>query len=279
VDRGGGSIPEQTAWWPAGALRNYKVTIQGEMVERSFASPEITWRQLERIVSAAGEWKRKWGFRYRADPMVREFAASVAEEYRNRVADPAFLRMIEAATPYSFLDRLRIGSRPSKRKNLARVSDLRAIPWVLCWTQTRVLFPTWWGVGSAWEKLSSSQRQRLKSAYKKDPVFGVFVRALAYTLAKVELGVWELYLEQSALGEKEKLFFLTLFHEEKRKARAFLRAVHPERIRPWLFESIHLRSPMIHPLNLLQLVALRRDERDLLRTTVTGIASGMVSTG
>jgi phosphoenolpyruvate carboxylase len=281
VDRGGGSVPEQTAWWPAGALRNYKVTVQGEMVERSFASAEIAWRQLERICAAAGAWKNRGDFLYRPDPALRAFAASVAQAYRSTVADPSFLAMVEAATPYSFLDKLRIGSRPSKRKNLASVSDLRAIPWVLCWTQTRVLFPTWWGVGSAWSQLDPAAQKKLREAYGKDPVFGVFVRALAYTMAKVEMPVWALYLERSGLPNQAEI--LRLFKEEEKKARAFLAAVKPgtgaESDRGWLYESIRLRSPMIHPLNLLQLIALRNNESDLLRMTVTGIASGMVATG
>lgn len=281
VDRGGGSIPEQTAWWPAGALRNYKVTVQGEMVERSFASEEITWRQLERICAAAGEWKSRSQFRYQPEPALREFAAAVAHAYRETVANPSFLSMVEAATPYSFLDKLRIGSRPAKRKNLASVSDLRAIPWVLCWTQTRVLFPTWWGVGSAWGRLDPAGRKKLRDAYGRDPVFSVFVHALAYTMAKVEMPIWALYLERSGLADWEDI--LARFREEEKKVRAFLVAVKngkaAESDRAWLYESINLRSPMIHPLNLLQLIALRNNEADLLRMTVTGIASGMVATG
>lgn len=281
VDRGGGSIPEQTAWWPAGALRNYKVTVQGEMVERSFASAEIAWRQLERICAAAGEWKKRMDFLYRPDPTVREFAKAVAGAYRSAVADPSFLAMVEAATPYPFLDQLRIGSRPAKRKSLASVTDLRAIPWVLCWTQTRVLFPTWWGVGSAWSGLDSAGQKKLREAYVRDPVFGVFVRALAYTMAKVEMPVWALYLERSGLENRGEL--LARFREEAEKVHAFVAAVKSstaaESDRGWLYESIKLRSPMIHPLNLLQLIALRNNESDLLRITVTGIASGMVATG
>jgi phosphoenolpyruvate carboxylase len=279
VDRGGGSIPEQTAWWPSGALRNYKVTVQGEMVERSFASAEIAWRQLERICAAAGDWKKRASFLYRPDPALRDFAEAVANGYRGTVADPGFLAMVQAATPYSFLDKLRIGSRPSKRKNLANVSDLRAIPWVLCWTQTRVLFPTWWGVGSAWSKLDSAGQKKIRDAYGKDPVFGVFVRALAYTMAKVEMPVWALYLEKSGLENRREI--LALFREEEEKVRSFLKAVKKdtETDRAWLYESIELRSPMIHPLNLLQLIALQNDEGDLLRMTVTGIANGMVATG
>lgn len=282
VDRGGGSIPEQTAWWPAGALRNYKVTIQGEMVERSFASAQICWRQVERIVASAGQWKKREKA-YHPAPATRHFAALVAEHYRERVGEADFLKVVEAATPYSFLDRLRIGSRPSKRKNLARVSDLRAIPWVLCWTQTRVLFPTWWGVGSAWQALSAKEKKALRGCYERDPVFGVFVNALAYTMAKVELTVWDLYLERSNLGEETKKKVRAEFYAEARKVNVFLARVKTGNknaaSRGWLFESIALRSPMIHPLNLLQLIALRKNERDLLRVTVTGIANGMVATG
>jgi phosphoenolpyruvate carboxylase len=285
VDRGGGSVPEQTAWWPSGALRNYKVTVQGEMVERSFASSEIAWRQLERICAAAGEWRKRRNFRYRPDPAVRKFAEAVAESYQAKVASPGFLALVEAATPYSFLDQLRIGSRPTMRKNLASITDLRAIPWVLCWTQTRVLFPTWWGVGSSWSKLNEAEKKKLRRAYARDPVFGVFVRALAYTMAKVEMPVWSLYLERGELGrgglDKKKI--LAEFRAEERKVRSFLAGVKTETKaesdRGWLYESIRLRSPMIHPLNLLQLVALRNNESDLLRMTVTGIANGMVATG
>jgi phosphoenolpyruvate carboxylase len=149
VDRGGGTIQEQTAWWPPGALRNYKVTVQGEMVERTLASPEISRRTLERIVRSAGSWESA---RRAApgSPALERFAARVAASYRRAVHDEEFLRAVEQATPYRFLDALRIGSRPAKRgRRRVSVEGLRAIPWVLCWTQSRALFPTWWGVGSA----------------------------------------------------------------------------------------------------------------------------------
>lgn len=279
VDRGGGSIAEQTAWWPSGALKNYKVTIQGEMVERSMASSEITYRQLQRIVDSAGRWNKS-AKKYVPGTPVRAFAEAVAGKYQRSVADPAFLRMIEEATPYLFLDRLRIGSRPTKRAaTTLNVNGLRAIPWVLCWTQTRVLFPTWWGTGSAWAALDSAGKRKLKKAFGRDPVFTVFVRALAYTLAKIEMPVFHLYVERSRLSALEKEKALELLLDEEALARRFLREIGKVESRPWLFESISLRSPMIHPLNLLQLVALEKDEPDLLRLTVTGIANGMVSTG
>jgi phosphoenolpyruvate carboxylase len=283
VDRGGGSIPEQTAWWPSGALRNYKVTLQGEMVERSLATPEITRRQLERIALSAGAWNQRARRRLAEGPSVREFADRVSKEYRAVIREPAFLRMIEAATPYRFLDALRIGSRPTKRAQQLSVDGLRAIPWVLCWTQSRVLFPTWWGVGTAWKEASSRQKSGMKKAFRSDPLFATYVRALVFTLAKVQLPVWYLYLERSGLPQAEALQWRDRFEKEFQLAVDFARGVlgkQPLRDwTPWLIESIALRSPMIHPLNLLQLLALEDQDSDLLRLSVTGIASGMMTTG
>ncbi|RYZ67203.1 MAG: phosphoenolpyruvate carboxylase, partial [Proteobacteria bacterium] len=199
TDRGGGSIEEQTAWWPSGALRNYKVTVQGEMIERSLASPEITRGQIEKIVQSAGNWKDVKQREKFSPPVLRVFADRVAELYQATVHDPKFLDVIGQATPYRFLDLLKIGSRPTKRSTSISVEGLRAIPWILCWTQTRTLFPTWWGVGSAWEKASPDEREELKSAIEKSPVFKGYVRALGYTLAKVRLRIWRLYLEESGL--------------------------------------------------------------------------------
>lgn len=283
VDRGGGTIDEQTAWWPSGALRNYKVTIQGEMVERALASPEITWRQLERISSRAGKWKDSNKKHYKASAAVKNFARRVAETYRATVHEDEFLQLIERSTPYPYLNVLKIGSRPSKRTTTISVEGLRAIPWVLCWTQTRVLFPTWWGVGSAWKALDTSTRNHLRNDFKSDPVFSVFVRALGFTLAKIELSVWRLYLENSSLDPDIRERMFDAFKKEHELTLKFYQDVSSTKEllpqRPWLQDSIILRAPMIHPLNLLQILALQENDVDLLRLTVTGVSSGMMNTG
>ena len=280
VDRGGGTIGEQTAWWSPGALRNYKVTLQGEMVERSLASPEIARGQLERIVQSAGA--RRNARAYRQDPAVARFAARVAEFYGRKIREPEFLQVVEHATPYLALDQLKIGSRPTRRTTQLSVAGLRAIPWVLCWTQTRVLFPTWWGIGAAWRAARPGERAALARAYRRDPVFTTFMRALGFTLAKVELPVWRLYLEHSGLPAPviERTWANTLaeFDATQEFARRIL-GKHLVGWRPWLEESIALRSPMIHPLNLLQILALNERDAELLRLTLLGAASGMMTTG
>ncbi|MNS89517.1 Phosphoenolpyruvate carboxylase [compost metagenome] len=191
--------------------------------------------------------------------------------------------MVEAATPYSYLNVLKIGSRPSKRAKQLQVSGLRAIPWVLCWTQTRVLFPTWWGVGSAWTELSSTQKNSLKKSFKSDAVFTSYVRALGFTLAKIEIEIFRMYLETSTLAAKEKSRIYSEFAEEFERTKTCFRELTSQKdylwYKPWLAESIYLRSPMIHPLNLLQIIAKQEKDHSLLRVTVTGISSGMLTTG
>jgi phosphoenolpyruvate carboxylase len=283
TDRGGGSVSEQTAWWSASALRNYKVTIQGEMVERSLADPDITRGQLERIVQSAGGWKQARHRRLKPVAVLDRFATQVAEKYETTIQDPEFLQLIQHATPYPYLDLLRFGSRPSKRSKKVSLAGLRAIPWILCWTQTRVLFPTWWGVGQAWSQTSALDKKKLIRLASRHPAFATYVRALGYTLAKVDLAVWHLYIEESALSRELKNKLWTDCIEENRRALLFARAVlgGSKLIswRPWLQESISLRTPMIHPLNLLQIIAMQKHDATLLRTTVAGISSGMMTTG
>jgi phosphoenolpyruvate carboxylase len=282
VDRGGGSIEDQTAWWPRSALARYKVTVQGEMVERSLATPEIAERQIEKIVeSAIRGLQKKTRFVHHAS--LDAFAQKISKSYGEKIQSPAFLKAVEAATPYSYLNLLKIGSRPAKRSVQLTVKGLRAIPWVLCWTQTRVLFQTWWGVGSAWEETSAADKKSLKKAFREEPVFNSYVKALGFTLAKVEMPILKVYLDHSSLSAEEAQQILTEFKTELEKTVRFYFEICGKKdfmwFRPWLGESIQLRSPMIHPLNILQILAKKDHDVHLLRLTVTGISSGMLTTG
>ena len=282
IDRGGGSVEDQTAWWPKSALRRYKVTVQGEMVERSLATPAIARGQIEHILASVTAGLEH-SVASSKSAALDSFAAKISQHYREQITSPRFLDIVERATPYSYLKFLKIGSRPVKRTAKLTVSGLRAIPWVMCWTQTRVLFPTWWGVGSAWEKTSQEERARLREDFKSKPVFTSYVKALGFTLAKVELAIWRLYLEQSSLSKDEVQTAVGEFDTEFSKTLAFHRDLtgHDDLLwyRPWLGESIRLRSAMIHPLNLIQVLAEKRKDAQLLRVTVTGISSGMLTTG
>ncbi|RZA09433.1 MAG: phosphoenolpyruvate carboxylase [Proteobacteria bacterium] len=282
VDRGGGSVQDQVAWWPKSALETYKVTIQGEMVERSFSSPEITRGQIQRVASSVNEMLKKQPRPPSAKVLFR-FADSVRLSYQEMIHRPDFLEIVGAATPYAHLSQLKIGSRPARRTKEISVEGLRAIPWVLCWTQTRVLFQTWWGIGSAWKGLSEADRRELKKAYACEPVFTSYVKALGFTLAKVELPLWRIYLDNSGLKKEQIEEFYSLFEGELAGVREMVNFLsesdNPVWFRPWLGASIRLRAPMIHPLNLLQVLAIETGDSTLFRTTATGISAGMMTTG
>ena len=286
VDRGGGSLKEQTSWWPKSALHLYKATIQGEMVERTFSNPQITLSGVDTILTNLDS-SRNEKYSSSLPKELKSFAKLVEDRYVQTVNNPNFFKMIEVATPYSYLKVLKLGSRPSKRSKFAvfDLKSIRAIPWVLCWTQTRTLFPTWWGIGSAWNvyKKDKEKQEKLLKIYKSNSLFSSFIRTLSFTLSKVDLHVFQLYLQTSSLEvlEQEKVF--KMFQKELQLAHAFLEFMTEGKdllwFRPWLKESINLRSSMIHPLNILQIIGNKTNNLNLIRTSVAGISSGMMTTG
>jgi phosphoenolpyruvate carboxylase len=282
IERGGGSIKEQTRWWPKSAINIYKATIQGEMVSRNFGDDRVFAGQVTKITEQLNLAKSDQ-VKNVDTPILRTFSNHVRHEYSTVIKSEDFFEVIDSATPYSFLGHLKIGSRPTKRSTGGDSRKLRAIPWILCWTQNRVLFPTWWGTGTAWKILSSSEKKQFKDEYRNNPLVSSYINALGFTLAKVELGVFKLYLKESRLSEEKKKEVYEKFKDEYSKAVVYFQAVTGKKellwFRPWLQESIDYRSSMIHPLNLIQLESLKRNEIDLLRDTVTGISCGMLTTG
>ncbi len=282
VARGGGSLKEQMAWWPKSAQQRYKATIQGEMIHRTFSSVEIFERHVSVIRQSAQKPKAE-AVDKQVNLSIYAFAEEVRLQYFQKVTHDEFMQTVAQSTPYPYLDQLKIGSRPSKRKKGFDLKSLRAIPWVLCWTQTRVLFPVWWGIGQSWAGASSDEKRLLKKAYRNSSLFRSFVDMLSYTLAKVDLSVWAFSLETSNVDVSLQKKYLSEFKAELRSTRAFIQEVTGKKellwFRSWLEESIKLRSTLIYPLNILEVSALKSNDVPLLRETVTGVASGMLTTG
>lgn len=277
IERGGGDISEQTSFWPKEVLGNYKATVQGEMVARLFGASSILKSQSEKLASIYAA-KTSHPHAQVQSETLSNFARQTAESYSELVRSDAFWQLIEVASPYRFLSELKIGSRPTQRSTGASERKLRAIPWVLCWTQTRLLFPTWWGVGSVWNKLSFHEQASLKSLYHTHPLFKSFIKQMGLSMSKVYIPIWEHYVASLASDAQN-----IKFREEFELAKRFFTALTGENdlcfSRPWLGESIRLRSAMIHPLNVLQIESLKRKDMVLLRKTVTGISCGMLTTG
>ncbi len=279
INRGGGSVKEQLSWLPKSSLSLYKATIQGEMVQRQFHQPLIMRSQINKIVTEFNEHKFK---KIKYSKALFEFSASIQVKYKSLVSDDSFQRLVQEATPYEFLNLLKIGSRPTKRGGSGKFT-LRAIPWTLCWTQTRLLLPIWWGVGSAWMELSKVEKSDLKKDYETSPMLQTYIKNLGFTLAKIECGVWKFYVEHSGLSLSEKKYWNDVIEKELSVTIAFFKAITGNLdllwFRPWLAQSIFYRSSMIHPLNVIQKIAYERQDHVLLRETVTGISCGMLTTG
>lgn len=279
IERGGGSIKEQTQWWPKSAVNIFKATTQGEMIARNFAGSQIMQSQVEKIVEQLSYVNPKANAGHNI--ILEKFCARIQQSYQATVSTDEFFEKILMATPYNYLNVLKIGSRPSKRQSSGR--RLRAIPWVLCWTQSRVLFPTWWGIGSAYQALEPKEQEAMKVIYQQNNLLGSFIKSLGFTLRKVELPIWKLYLERLGLSKDETDELFAVFCNEYQLTLKFINALTGQKnllwFRPWLGQSIYFRSSMIHPLNLIQIEALKRENEELLRETVTGIACGMMTTG
>lgn len=279
ISRGGGPVKDQVSWWPKSALNYYKVTIQGEMVHRQFHHSSIMRSQIEKITNAFSDYQPHERENF---AVVDKFSHSIQSSYKSLVNDENFHHLVSKVTPYHYLDLLKIGSRPTKRSKPGQFS-LRTIPWILCWTQTRLLLPFWWGVGCSWNNLSEVEKKQFIIQSKKSPLLQTYIKNLGFTLAKVELGVWKFHLENSSLENDKKQSWDKKINDEYSLVLKFFADVTSGEnftwFNPMLGESIIYRSSMIHPLNIIQKISLERNDQTLLRETVTGVACGMLTTG
>lgn len=279
LSRGGGTTKDQVSWWPHSAIDLYKVTIQGEMVHRQFHHPLIMRSQIYKIVQ---EFNVHRPLKLVKPIVLMTFSKSIQDSYQKIVTNGDFQELVSTVTPYHYLNLLKIGSRPSKRSRQGNF-NLRAIPWILCWTQTRLLFPIWWGVGTSWKQLSEVEKKEFKNFSIQSPILQTYIKNLGFTLAKVELGVWRFHVHHSTLSVDSQIRWNSIIENEFLLAVEFFNFVTNGAsytwFRPMLGESITYRSSMIHPLNIIQKISLVRNDQVLLRETVTGIACGMLTTG
>ncbi|MEM8681012.1 MAG: phosphoenolpyruvate carboxylase, partial [Planctomycetota bacterium] len=153
IGRGGGPANRAILAQPPESVRGrLKVTEQGEVISQRYAHPEIAKRHLEQLVSAVmlSARPRPW-FTTMGDwtETMKAISQLAFEKYRELIERQGFVEFFSEATPIDSIDLLNMGSRPSKRTETKGLGDLRAIPWVFAWTQTRINLPAWYGLGTA----------------------------------------------------------------------------------------------------------------------------------
>ncbi len=310
VGRGGGPSHEAIlAQPPDTVVGRIKITEQGEVISSKYSLAEIAQRSLELTTSAViaaslpqpaqdtdklSRWK----------DVMEDISAQAFAAYRRFVREtPGFYDYFIQATPVEELQYLRIGSRPAKRKSGSKsLDDLRAIPWVFGWTQSRHLLPGWLAVGTALEDfIKARPRQNLRllrEMYREWTFFHSTISNIEMTLAKADFQIARQYASRTLDRGLGRRIFRMLEEEHERACRVTLQITGERRLldqSPVLQRSIAVRNPYVDPLSFLQVELLaRRRQRDgkaepgdgdreklLYATllTINGIAAGMRNTG
>lgn len=281
-----------------------KITEQGEVLSQRYAMKGIAYRSLEQatwaLITAAIQSKHpqsdiqehKW------EAIAKEISAKSLEVYQDLVfRDPDFLTFFKETTPLPEVGELNIGSRPSKRKNSDRFEDLRAIPWVFAWTQSRYLFPAWYAAGSALNSFyqgKSENMKLLKKMYAKWSFFRSTVDNLQMALAKADMAIAREYGNMIKDKEIADRIFNLIKAEYELTSSLILQITGQKEILdnvPILQESIRMRNPYVDPLSYLQVQLLtelreiraeNKEDEKLLREvllTINGVAAGLRNTG
>ena len=312
VGRGGGPTRAAILAQPAGDFSGeIRITEQGEVLSWKYSDPALAEWNLEVMIAAcleavtittqvSAETKRSW------DDAMETMSAEAFAFYRNHIAENAeVLEYFEQATPVNELEHARIGSRPARRAaNRDSGSDfrldlnnLRAIPWVFGWMQSRHAVPAWFGVGYALELFAGrepSHMRLLREMMRGSPIFASLIRSVEIAMAKADFAIAGLYADLVNDAVLRDRVFAMLRHEFERTRQFILTVTGQQDLlenNPVLFRSVRLRNPYVDPLSLIQVDLLRRKrsiaaDSDLtpsldyaIGATMNGIAAGLHNTG
>jgi phosphoenolpyruvate carboxylase len=330
VGRGGGPTHRAIFAQPLDSFSGeLRITEQGEVLNWKYSDVILAERNLELMIAASldavarpdailqhqarpaspdpcpytpcltGELLPAW------EQALDQLSRSSYAFYREHIVDnPETFTYFEQATPMAELEHARIGSRPVRRTGKRTFADLRAIPWVFGWMQSRQLVPAWFGVGHALAEFTAAHPDglaQLQSMTRSFPLFLDIVRNVEMALAKADFGIARLYaslVEDEALRDR---VFTTLETEFQRTRRMILAITGQTALlerNPVLERSIRLRNPYVDPMSLIQIELIRRkrsaeaanpkadpdsaEARDLNRAitaTINGISAGLRNTG
>jgi phosphoenolpyruvate carboxylase len=308
VGRGGGPTHAAILAQPAGDFSGeIRITEQGEVLSWKYADPVLAEWNLEIMIAASleaitmptqasPEARQRWG------EAMEAMSADAFAFYRKHIAEnPEVLEYFEQATPINELEYARIGSRPARRSASRSLEDLRAIPWVFGWMQSRHAVPAWFGVGSAvdrFAKRSAAHAELLREMMCGFPLFAGLVRSVEIAMAKADFAIARLYADLvSDRALRDRVF--EMLHQEFERTRRLILAVTGQgellENNPVLFRSVRLRNPYVDPLSLIQVDLLHRKRNAIadappgatldsfldyaIGATMNGIAAGLHNTG
>jgi phosphoenolpyruvate carboxylase len=314
VGRGGGPTHAAILAQPAGDFSGeIRITEQGEVLGWKYADPVLAEWNLEIMIAAcleavtmptqaSPEAEQRW------DEAMETMSAEAFAFYRERIAEnPEVVEYFEQATPVNELEHARIGSRPARRatdQGLGHgldLNDLRAIPWVFGWMQSRHAVPAWFGVGYSIDRFVArhpGHAALLREMMLGFPLFASLIRSVEIAMAKADFAIARLYADLVADRTLRDRIFEMLRQEFERTRRLILTVTGQQELlekNPVLLRSVRLRNPYVDPLSLVQVDLLRRKRASIanrsneqaldpsldyaIGATINGIAAGLHNTG
>ena len=305
IARGGGPAAKAILAQPVGLKDGgIRVTEQGEVLSTRYHDPDLAHRVLEQmaygVLLGANEAQR--GSRRvpaRWLKAMEQMSVAALATYRACVHDdPEFLTFWRQATPIDEISELNFGSRPTyRRKGSVSVGDLRAIPWVFSWMQSRFNFPGWYGLGSGLQAVLAAGPtgvKLLREMHEGWPFFQTMIDNAQLTLCKADMSIARVYaglVEDEGIRERALTRILEEFKLTEKTMLAVTGQAQLLENEPVLARSIKLRNPYVDPLNYLQVEMIKRRRaarvkkadregiRTVLELTVNGIAGGLKNTG
>jgi phosphoenolpyruvate carboxylase len=296
ISRGGSKTHVAVLGAPPGTVNGrLRVTEQGEIINEKYGLRGIALRTLEQVTGSVALATALPTHRGNDMPDWHDMMDVIADEsrraYRKLVYEtPGFYEYFHLATPIDLIQRMRIGSRPSSRRSQQGIGDLRAIPWVFAWTQSRCMLPGWYGMGTG---IAKAAEKFDNGAFRQMFAEWYFMRALTadaeMVLAKADLGISNLYSELA--GDLHERFFPIIKQEHDLTRDIVLEYSDHDMLLggdSTLQRAIMLRNPYVDPMSLMQvdLLARWRDSSyqdtalfDALLASVNGIAQGLQNTG
>lgn len=299
VGRGGGPSYEAITAQPFKSINDrIRMTEQGEIIQNKYGNKDTAYYNLEMLASAAID--RMVSKQAVSEERITDFRSSmdkIVEEsnkiYRKLVFEnPAFLDYFFQATPIKEISNLNIGSRPASRKKLTDFSGLRAIPWVFSWSQSRIMFPGWYGVGLAFANFINADPTHLKELqemYKGWPFFHSLLSNVDMVLSKSNMEIAREYASLCDDEETKKVFDI-IYQEWKLTKKVILQIEDHDDLlaeAPILKQSLDYRMPYFNILNYIQIEMIKRGREDeiqgvyqsIIPITINGVASGLRNSG
>jgi phosphoenolpyruvate carboxylase len=304
LGRGGGPAARGILSLPCDTLDGtLRLTEQGEVLAERYDDVEIARRHLEQVAWATlvASTARRPQAGAAWPPLLERMAERARAAYRELVDEPGFIGYFANTTPIDEIENLPIASRPARRRGQRTLDDLRAIPWVFAWTQSRCMIPAWYGLGTALAEIKYDDRhawQQVCEMYRQWPFFQATIDNATLALAKADMYVAQRYSELAEDDDARRRIWPRIAAERDRTRQAILDIAGGDELlagTPWFRQSIEARNPSVDPLNLIQIEFMHRQReavqsrpdpaggdppyRQLLRLCLQGIAAGMRTTG